>query len=171
MSTDLPDRIARYEQRRERGADTAVEHEALYARIKRECGPAVAEFFDREHMMPYETRPHLPWPMRPRGALTFFFYRLLLTVGGFLAAMLGAGHLGLSGLGWSLTAGFVGAAVVYGFLTVLPKLVPPRDLELRERLVQEFTSMLRAESAQAERAAHGRRDERRLREMGAADGQ
>lgn len=133
----LARRVERYENRPRSDRNAAVEHEQLYHLIDKQIGPVEARFFDEEKMLPYAVRG-LPWPMRRHDASSFVLLRLLLTtlVGCCTVILLHPADL-MPGI----VAGSAVAAAFYLLATHAPRLMPPKDLEHRCRLVSKFRDM------------------------------
>lgn len=153
ITGDIADRVALYERRRARGLDTAIEHEELHQLVRHTVGPITAAFFDKERTLPLATTG-LPWPMKQHVAHSFRLARLVLSALGFLAALLLVPPSAL----WSVVIAVAVAGAVYCLLTFLPKLVRPRDIDERARLVGVYLDLI----LNAERSADARRSARQV---------
>jgi len=154
MSTgDITDRVALYERRRARGLDTAIEHEELHQLVSHSIGPIAGAFFDKERTLPLATAG-LPWPMKQHVAHSFRPARLMLSALGFLAALLLVPPSAL----WSVVIAFAVAGAVYCLVTFPSKLVRPKDIDERARLVGVYLDLI----LNAERSADARRSARQV---------
>ncbi|KJL49534.1 hypothetical protein RS84_00008 [Microbacterium hydrocarbonoxydans] len=155
MSSEyIVDRVARYERRRARGMDSALEHEELHELVDTSMGAVAGAFFDKERTLPLATGG-LPWPMKQHDAYNFRVTRFALSGLGLIAGLLMTPPL--AGL-WNLLTALAAAGAVYCLVTFLPKLFRPRDIDERFRLVSVYIQLV----SDAERSADARRLARKV---------
>ncbi len=128
----------------------AVEHERLLPLVAEVYGDNVAEFFDREGLLPL-IAGDFPWPMKTVTARIYVFGVLATSIVGAIAATLVL-RIFLAPWVSVLIAVLFGAALWFA-IPNLTKLFPPADLEERNRLVGVFNDICTKNKAAAHKRA------------------